>query len=386
MSALDLDAVRADFPAFDTIYLDSAATCRRPWPVIHAVGAAMARGPGSAHGTHGSSYRAIEARERARARIASALGSRPEEIVFVRGATEGLNLVAQGIAIGRGDRIVISALEHHANVLPWRRLAARSGAELVVSSVEQIRGAIDRRTRLVAVTHASNVLGDLVDVAAIARAAHAVGARIVVDGAQAVGHRRVDLSAIDCDAYAFSGHKVYGPCGIGVLALRRGFADELAPLLLGGQAVVEVGETDHVLREGTARFEAGTPPHEGVIGLAAAFEWLEGLGREAIERHEVALVEQAHRRLGAIPGVRIVSARPASLVSFVLDGVHAHDVATILDAHGIEVRAGRMCAEPLLDRLGLDAVVRASFAAHTTAREIEGLAEAVDAARGLRAA
>jgi cysteine desulfurase/selenocysteine lyase len=402
-NALDVARVRADFPALHQqvngrplVYLDNAATTQKPQPVLDALLGFYSRDCANVHrGVHALSQRATDAYEGARETVARFLNARPREIVFTRGTTEAINLVAYsyGSRLSPGDEILITELEHHSNIVPWQMLAERTGARLRVAPIddrgeiilEEFQRLLGPRTRIVAVAHVSNALGTVNPVEEICRLAHTYGARVLVDGAQAVPHLAVDVRALDCDFYAFSGHKIYGPTGIGVLFGRWELLEAMPPYQGGGDMIRSVTFEKTLYNDPPYRFEAGTPHIAGAIGLAAAIEYVTRLGLEEIRRHEQQLLEAATRALEEIPGVRIVgtAAHKAAVVSFVLDGVHPHDVATVLDHEGVAVRAGHHCAQPLMERFGLPATTRASFALYNTLEEVDALARAVRRAREL---
>jgi cysteine desulfurase/selenocysteine lyase len=402
-NALDVARVRADFPALHQqvngrplVYLDNAATTQKPQAVLDALLGFYSRDCANVHrGVHALSQRATDAYEGARETVARFLNARPREIVFTRGTTEAINLVAYsyGSRLLPGDEILITELEHHSNIVPWQMLAERTGARLRVAPIddrgeiilEEFQRLLGPRTRIVAVAHVSNALGTVNPVEEICRLAHTYGARVLVDGAQAVPHLAVDVRALDCDFYAFSGHKIYGPTGIGVLFGRWELLEAMPPYQGGGDMIRSVTFEKTLYNDPPYRFEAGTPHIAGAIGLAAAIEYVTRLGLEEIRRHEQQLLEAATRALEEIPGVRIVgtAAHKAAVVSFVLDGVHPHDVATVLDHEGVAVRAGHHCAQPLMERFGLPATTRASFALYNTLEEVDALARAVRRAREL---
>ena len=402
-NALDVARVRADFPALHQqvngrplVYLDNAATTQKPQAVLDALLGFYSRDCANVHrGVHALSQRATDAYEGARETVARFLNARPREIVFTRGTTEAINLVAYsyGSRLSPGDEILITELEHHSNIVPWQMLAERTGARLRVAPIddrgeiilEEFQRLLGPRTRIVAVAHVSNALGTVNPVEEICRLAHTYGARVLVDGAQAVPHLAVDVRALDCDFYAFSGHKIYGPTGIGVLFGRWELLEAMPPYQGGGDMIRSVTFEKTLYNDPPYRFEAGTPHIAGAIGLAAAIEYVTRLGLEEIRRHEQQLLEAATRALEEIPGVRIVgtAAHKAAVVSFVLDGVHPHDVATVLDHEGVAVRAGHHCAQPLMERFGLPATTRASFALYNTLEEVDALAQAVRRAREL---
>ncbi len=383
-SGLDVERVRAEFPILERtvggrplVYLDSAATAQKPAAVLEAMDRFYRESYASvARGVHRLSAEATAAYETARARVARFLGgARADEVIFVRGTTEAMNLLAATLAprVAAGDEILVTALEHHSNFVPWQRLAAERGARFVIAEtdadgevpLEEIARKLSARTRVVAIAHVSNVLGTVLPVEGIARLAHEAGALVVVDGAQGAPHQCFDVAALGCDFYAFSGHKTYGPTGIGALWGRRALLESLPPWQAGGGMIERVGDLETTFAPPPQRFEAGTPAAAEAVGLAAALDWMDRIGRGAIAAHEEGLAALAVERLGALPGVTVLGRprRRAGVVSFAVDGVHPHDVGTVLDSEGIAVRAGHHCAQPLMRRLGLPATVRASFAA-----------------------
>ncbi len=405
-TALDVEAVRRRFPALvpapgreSVVYLDSAATSQKPDLTIEALRRAYSGGYGAiARGVYRWSAEATAAYEAARTRVARFIGATsPEEVVFVRGTSEAINLVAAswgGVHLAAGDEILLTELEHHSNIVPWQLAAERYGARVLAAPVDD-RGELDLdalerrlrsgRVRLVAVAHVSNALGTVVPVARVAALARAAGALTLVDGAQSVPRMPVDVAALGCDFFAFSGHKAYGPNGIGVLWGRGELLRSMPPWQGGGGMIREVSFERTTFEDPPRRFEAGTPAAPEAVALAVALDWLDGLDLRSVDEHERGLVELASRRLDELPGLRrIGDARDRTgLVSFVLDGIHAHDVGTVLDAEGVAVRVGHHCAQPLMGRFGVSATVRASFGVHTTAAEIELLVRAVDRARKL---
>jgi cysteine desulfurase / selenocysteine lyase len=380
---------RADFPAIEGwTYLDSAATAQKPRAVIDAIARAYAQDYATVHrGVYARSASMTEAYEAARERVARFIGAgSAAEIVFVRGATEAINLVAQtwGQRLQAGERILISALEHHSNIVPWQLLGDRVGIEIDVApltddhriDLDALEAMLTPRTRLVAVAHVSNVLGSIADVARIARAAHAVGAKLLVDGCQAAPRLAVDVGALGCDFYTFSGHKLYGPTGIGVLWARPDILADMPPWHGGGAMIETVTFAKSTYAPPPARFEAGTPHIVGALGLAAAIDYVEGIGLETIARHEDALAHAARDLLRDFNSVRLFGPEDsAGIVSFAMDGVHPHDIGTILDEAGIAIRAGHHCAQPLMDRLGVPATARASFGIYNVNSDVERLAD-----------
>jgi cysteine desulfurase/selenocysteine lyase len=401
---LDVRQVREQFPALrrrvnghPLTYLDSASTAQKPQVVLDAVLHALEASANIHRGVHTLSVEATRAYEGTRRSVARLLGGvSPGEVVFVRGTTEAVNLVAATLGplrVGPGDEVLVTELEHHSNLVPWQRLCASRGARLQVLPIDdlgQVRlealdGLLGPRTRLVAMSHASNSLGTRLPVAEVCRRAHAVGAVVLVDGAQAVVHGPVDVRALGCDLYAFSGHKLYGPTGAGALWGRKELLASMPPWQGGGDMVAEVELQSATYREPPHRFEAGTPDIVGVIGLGAAIEWFLALGPEAVAAHDAALVAHATRVLAEVPGLRFIgaAAERIGLVSFVLEGLHPHDVGTALDQEGIAIRTGHHCTQPVMDRFGVGATARASFGVHTTTAELDLLAGALERARAL---
>lgn len=403
----DVLAIRRDFPILGRevfgkplVYLDTGASAQKPRQVIRAMTQVMEETYSNVHrGVHFLSQACTDQFEAARETVARFINAREaDEIVWTRGATEALNLVAAtwGRAnIGPGDRIVISTLEHHSNIVPWQLLRDRKGIVLKVAPVEddgrfeieKFAALLTERTKLVSVTHVSNVLGTVVPIAEVTRLAKAAGACILIDGAQGIVHQPVDVQAIGCDFYAITGHKLYGPTGIGVL---YGTAERLAsmpPWQGGGDMIDTVSFEKTVYAEPPLRFEAGTPPFVQAIGLGAAIDYVQALGMEAIGAHEHTLCNYALDALRAVPGVRLIGEAPdkAAIVSFVVDGIHSLDVGTILDRQGIAVRVGHHCAQPLMARMGIDSTVRASMALYNMVDEIDALAAGVRHAQKLLA-
>ncbi|HEX9820132.1 MAG TPA: cysteine desulfurase [Methylomirabilota bacterium] len=399
----DVERIRKDFPILHQqvhgkplVYLDSAATSQKPQAVIDALVAYYSVDNSNVHrGVHVLSERATAAYEGARARIQHHLNAAsPREIVFVRQATEGINLVMASFGrrfVGPGDEIVISAIEHHANIVPWQMLCEEKGARLRVVPVDE-RGEIvmeayvrllGSRTKLVAMTQVSNALGTVTPIEEIIRLAHQQDIPVLVDGAQAVPHQSVDVQALDCDFYVFSGHKAYGPTGIGVLYGKERWLERMPPFQGGGDMIKAVTFEKTTYNELPYKFEAGTPHIAGAIGLAAGLEYIAGLGLDRIGEYERELLACGTRLLSAIPGVRLIGTarHKAAVLSFVLDGVHAHDLGTILDQQGVAVRAGHHCAMPVMQRFGVPATVRASMTFYNTPAELETLAAAVEGAR-----
>jgi cysteine desulfurase/selenocysteine lyase len=397
---LNVAKIRADFPILaqkirgkDLVFLDSAASAQKPRVVIDAMVQAMETQYANVHrGLHWMSERTTDAYEAARDAVALLLNAADRhEIVFVRNSTEAINLVAHSYGDGilkPGQAVLISGMEHHSNIVPWQMLRDRHGIELRVAPITDAgeldmegfeRLLEDGRVGLVAITHMSNVLGTYTPAERIVKIAHAHGAKVLFDGSQAVVHRRVDVQALGCDFYAFTGHKLYGPTGIGVLWARRELLDAMPPFLGGGEMISSVTYEKSTWAAVPHKFEAGTPAILEGIGLKAAIDYVLGIGYDAISAHEAALTDHALARLSAIEGIRILGSAQdrGGVVSFSLDKAHAHDVATLLDRQGIAVRAGHHCAEPLMHRFGLSSTARASFALYTTHGEIDALATAL---------
>ncbi|MCB0864946.1 MAG: cysteine desulfurase [Solirubrobacterales bacterium] len=403
--AFDVERIRASFPTLSRrigdaplAYLDSGASSQRVLASIEAVDRYERRHHSNVHrGSHTLSAEATAAYEGARATVADHVGARDRrEIVFVRNATEAINLVARAWGdanVGAGDRIVLTEMEHHSNIVPWQQLAERVGAEIDwvgidddgILRLDELDAALTREPKLVAVAHSSNVLGTVNPITEIARRAHDAGALVLVDGAQAAPKMAVDVAALDVDFYAFTGHKAYGPTGIGSLWARLDLLRDMPPFLGGGSMIRKVTKEGTTWADPPARFEAGTPAIAQAIGFAAALRWLDGVGMDAVLAHERELAAYTLARLAEVPGLRVFGPPPSperiGPVSFELDGLHAHDVAEILDRHGVAVRAGHHCAQPLMERLGVAATTRASFGVYTVAEEIDRMIEGLDDAR-----
>ena len=384
----------ADFPAIPAgwAYLDTAATAQKPRPVIDAIARAYGETYATVHrGVYQRSADMTLAYEAARRRVARFIGAAsPDEVVFVRGATEGINLVAESWGesqLKAGDRILLSQLEHHSNIVPWQLLRDRVGVEIDVCPLTE-DGRIDldaaeamltEAHKLVAFAHVSNVLGSVLDAKRAAAIAHRAGARLLLDGCQAVPRMAVDVADLDCDFYVFSAHKLYGPTGLGVLWARGDILDAMPPWQGGGAMIDRVTFERTTYAPPPARFEAGTPHIVGALGLHAAIDYVEGIGLDAIHAHETALVDLTRERLGAINSVRLFGpADSAGIVSFAVEGVHPHDIGTILDEERVAIRAGHHCAQPLMDRLGVPATARASFGVYNSAADVAALARGIE--------
>ncbi len=402
-TVFDVSRIRQDFPALHQqvhgkplAYLDNAATTLKPRAVIDAVSEFYASDYANVRrGVHALSTRASARFEAARVKVQHFLhAAHPAEIVFVRGVTEGINLVAHGLAqvhLQPGDEIILTELEHHANIVPWFQIAQQMGLELRVLPIresgdlalEQLAPLWSPRTRLLAMTHVSNALGTITPVAALIAQAHERGVPVLIDGAQAVAHVAVDVQALDCDFYVFSGHKLYAPSGIGVLYAKQDWLSRLPPFQTGGEMVLRAGFDKVTYAQPPAKFEAGTPNIEGVIGLGAAIDYVQTLGLAAIAQHERELLRYATAQLATIDGLRIIgdTEQKSAIISFLLGKIHAHDVGTILDRQGVAVRVGHHCAMPVMQHYCVAATTRASFGVYNTLAEVDqlmaALAEAV---------
>ena len=404
---LNVEAVRRDFPILarrvrhkPLVYLDNAATAQKPRSVIAAVSRYYEEENANIHrGVHRLSQEATFAYERARGRIAQFLNAESsEEIVFVRGTTEGINLVASSFGRARieaGDEVLITYMEHHSNIVPWQIACRERGATLKIAPIDDsgrldmdaFEGLLSERTRLVAVTHASNVLGTINPVAEIARLAHDRGAALLVDGAQGAPHLPVDVRALDCDFYLFSGHKLCGPTGVGVLYGKRELLEAMPPWEGGGSMIESVSFEKTTFTGPPTRFEAGTPNIAGAIGLEAAVDYVNDVGPERIDQYEQGLLAYAAEKLTEVEGLRIfgTSDDKVAVISFELEGVHPHDTGTILDLEGVAIRTGHHCAQPLMSRFGVPAMARASLAFYNTREEVDVLAGALASVRSVLA-
>jgi cysteine desulfurase/selenocysteine lyase len=395
--AFDVEAVRADFPILarqvngkPLVYLDSAASAQKPRAVIQAMSHAMEYSYANVHrGLHTLANETTDAYEAARRKVAGFIGAEVNEIVFTKGGTEAVNLVAAGLgaSLKPGDEILLTQMEHHANIVPWHFLRERLGVVLKFAPVTD-DGALDLaafqallgpRTRVAAFSHMSNVLGTVNPVTEMTRLAHAAGALVLIDGCQGVVHMPVDVKAMDADFYVFSGHKLYGPTGIGILYGKAERLAALPPYQGGGEMIGTVTEEAITYADPPHRFEAGTPAILEAIGLGAAIDWLSGIDRSAAARHEAALYERVRDRLAGANWLRVIGEAPdkGAILSFTVEGAHAHDVAQILDRYGVAVRAGTHCAEPLMRRFGVTSSARASFALYNTLEEADAFADAL---------
>ncbi|MBY8826629.1 cysteine desulfurase [Hephaestia sp. CMS5P-6] len=384
----------ADFPAIPEgwAYLDTAATAQKPRPVIDAITRAYGETYATVHrGVYQRSADMTLAYEAARKRVATFLNARsPDEVVFVRGATEGINLVAHswaGTHLKAGDRILLSTLEHHSNIVPWQLVAERTGAEIDVIpltmdgriDLDAMADMLTPQHKLVALGHVSNVLGSILDARHAADLAHAVGAKLLLDGCQAVPRLAVDVQALDCDFYVFSGHKLYGPTGIGALWARAELLESMPPYQGGGSMIDRVTFERTTYAPPPGRFEAGTPHIVGVVGLHAAIDYVESIGLDRIHAHETALVRETREALAGLNSVTVFGPEDsAGIVSFAVEGVHPHDVATILDEGQVAIRAGHHCAQPLMEALGVEATARASFGVYNGPQDVAALVKGIE--------
>ena len=399
----DVEAIRRDFPILarevygkPLVYLDNGASAQKPQVVLDAVQHAYSQEYANVHrGLHFLSNAATDAYEKARETVRRFLNAPAvENIVFTSNTTAAINTVAYGWGmpnIGEGDEIVISIMEHHSNIVPWHFIRERQGAKLVWAPVddegafhiEDFEKSLTPRTRLVAITQMSNVLGTVTPIKEIVRIAHARGIPVLVDGSQSAVHMPIDVQELGCDWFVMTGHKLYGPSGIGVLYGKKERLEAMRPFMGGGEMIEEVSEDRITYNDPPHRFEAGTPPIVQAIGLGAALEYMEGVGRERIAAHEADLKVYAHERLGAINSLRIFGDAPGkgAIVSFEMQGIHAHDVSMVIDRQGVAVRAGTHCAQPLLKRFGVTSTCRASFGMYNTRAEVDALADALEKAR-----
>jgi cysteine desulfurase / selenocysteine lyase len=407
-TSFDVSARRAEFPILSQlvhgkrlVYLDNAASSQKPAAVIAAEREVYEQYYANVHrGVHTLSMRSTDAYEGARAKVQRFVNAASgKEIVLTRGTTESINLVAQTWGrthVGAGDEVLISGLEHHSNIVPWQMLCQEKGAHLRVATLaddgavrmDEFESLLSPRTKLVAVAHVSNALGTVNPVRRMIERAHARGAAVLIDGAQAVPHLPVDVRALDCDFYAFSSHKMYGPSGVGVLYGKKALLEAMPPWQGGGDMILSVTFEKTTYNELPYKFEAGTPNIAGVIGLGAAVDWLTAVGLDKVAAHEHDLLLYGTQALREVPGLRLVgtAAEKAAVLSFVIDGVHPHDIGTVLDYEGIAVRTGHHCAQPVMDRYCIPATTRASFALYNTREEVDalvkGLHKAVETFRG----
>jgi cysteine desulfurase/selenocysteine lyase len=399
----DVEAIRRDFPILSRevygkplVYLDNGASAQKPQVVLDTIQHAYANEYANVHrGLHFLSNAATDAYEKARETVRRFLNAgSTEEIVFTSNTTAAINTVAYGWGmpnIGAGDEIVVSIMEHHSNIVPWHFIRERQGAKLVWVPVddlgelhlEDFEKSLTDRTKLVAITHMSNALGTITPIKEIVRIAHARGIPVLVDGSQAAVHMTVDVRDLDCDFYVFTGHKVYGPSGIGVLYGKKHMLEAMRPFQGGGEMIFDVTEDNVTYNDPPHRFEAGTPPIVQAIGLGAALDYMDSVGRDRIAAHEADLKTYAHERLRSINSLRIFGDAPdkGAIVSFELQGIHAHDVSMVIDRQGVAVRAGTHCAQPLLKRFGVTSTCRASFGMYNTRQEVDILVEALEKAR-----
>jgi len=399
----DVKRVRRDFPILGTsvhgkplVYLDNAATSQKPRAVIDAMRRFYEKDCSNIHrGVHALSERATADYEGARARVARYIGAaEPREVIFVRGTTEGINLVANSFArarVGAGDEVLITTMEHHSNIVPWQMLCEAAGARLRVAPItddgeldlEAFEKCLNDRTKMVSIVHVSNSLGTINPVRALIARAHARGIPVLVDGAQAVQHLPVDVRALDCDFYVFSGHKIYGPTGIGALYGKAALLEAMPPWQGGGDMIASVTFEKTTYNVLPHKFEAGTPHIAGGIGLGAALDYLDALRLEDVAAYEEDLLRYATEAVAEVPGVRIIGTarEKAGVLSFVLDDIHPHDIGTVLDQEGIAIRTGHHCTQPLMARFGVPATARASFSFYNTREEVDALVAGLHRAR-----
>ena len=399
---LDPKRVRRDFPVLeqqihgkDLVYLDNAASTQAPRAVIDAVARYRTHDHANVHrGVHQLSQRATRAFESARRNVARFIGATDHrEVIFTRGTTEAINLVASSFLRPRleaGDEILLTTMEHHANIVPWQMVAEAKDAKIKVIPIDDrgdlilddIENLLSERTRILAVTHTSNAIGTVNPVEEIIALAHARGVPVLIDAAQGVPHTKIDVGRLDCDFLAFSGHKMYGPTGIGALYGKAEHLEQMPPYQGGGDMIYEVTFEKTTFNEIPYKFEAGTPPIEGAVGLSAAIDYLDALGWDEIARVESRLLALAGEKIETVPGVRAIGTarRKAGVLSFVVDGIHPHDVGTVVDRQGVAIRVGHHCAQPVMDRYGLPATCRASFAFYNTDEDIDALVQALRAA------
>jgi len=402
-SAFDVQRIRQDFPILSRsireqklVYLDNAATTQKPQPVLDTLASYYATGNANIHrGVYLLSEEATAAYDLARRKVQGLLNARAaHEIIFTRNSTESINLVAQSYGrknLGPGDEVLITHMEHHSNIVPWQLLCEQVGARLCVAPIDgrgtlqldEFERLISPRTRLVAVVHLSNSLGTVNPVQEIVRMAHAHGVPVLIDGSQSIYHMPVDVQALDCDFYVFTGHKLYGPTGIGVLYGRESLLEQMPPYQGGGDMIRSVTFKKTTYAELPHKFEAGTPHIAGAIGLGAAVDYLLGVGLEGIGRHEADLLAYGTNALSEVKGLQLIGTAPkkASILSFVMDGAHPHDIGTIVDSDGVAIRTGHHCTQPVMDRFGVPATARASIAMYNTHEEIDALVKALERVR-----
>ena len=397
------DEIRAQFPILERdvhgkplVYLDSAASAQKPLSVLKAMDDVYRVYYANVHrGLHMLSEESTDAYEATRAKVASLINApSPDEVVFTSGATMSLNIIARswgGAFLEKGDEILISVADHHANIVPWQMVAQEKGAVIKAVpvaedgsvSLDVIASMINEKTKIVSLPHVSNVLGTVFPVEEIAKAAHHVGAIFVVDGCQGVVHMPVDVQAIDCDFYVFSGHKLYGPSGMGVLWGKMDILKEMPPFLGGGDMIDRVTIEASTYAEPPQRFEAGTPPIVEVIGLGAAIDFVQSIGMDKIRDHEMSLISYAHQQLSSVEGLTLIgtAAGKSGVVSFTMDCAHPHDISTIVDRKGVAIRAGHHCAQPLMDFMGVSSTARASFGVYSKKEDIDALVDALGTVR-----
>lgn len=402
IAAFDIDAIRADFPTLnqqvsghDLVYLDNGASTQKPQSVINAIKHYYENDNSNVHrGIHTLSQRATDQFEAARVTVQQFINARSDaEVIFTDGTTESINLVAHSYVrafLNEGDEVIVSMMEHHSNIVPWQILEQEIGIKLVVAPINQqgeflldeFKALLNEKTKFVSVTQLSNALGSITPIKEIIDASHAVGAKVMIDGAQAIAHAPVDVQALDCDFYAFSGHKIFAPTGIGVLYGKRELLDAMPPYQGGGDMIKVVSFSGTTFNDVPHKFEAGTPNIAGVIGLAAGLDYVSNIGIAAITQHEHELLEYGTQKLLEVDGLEIVGTakEKASILSFKIDGVHASDLGTLLDHQGIAIRVGHHCAMPVMEFFGIDAIARASLAFYNSKADIDALVAAINKA------
>ena len=400
-----VETYRQDFPILEQtvrdmplVYLDNAATAQKPRQVIEVLDDYYRSYNSNIHrGVHTLSELATDAYETARKKIQRFINAESlQEVIFVRGTTEGINLVAQSYGrsrLGAGDEIIVSTMEHHSNIVPWQLLCEQTGASLKVIPIndageldlDEYKNLLNERTRIVAIAHISNALGTINPIAEITKQAHAAGAVVVIDGAQAAPHTKLDMAALDCDFYTFSGHKLFGPTGIGVLYGKQALLEDMPPYHGGGDMIKMVTFEKTLYNDLPYKFEAGTPYIAGVIGLGAAVDYVSDVDLDRIHDYEHGLLQHAAEAAATVPGLRLIgtAADKASILSFVVDGIHPHDLGTILDHDGIAIRTGHHCAMPVMERFGIPATARASLAFYNTTEEVDKLVAGIDKAKNI---
>ena len=395
------DLLRKDFPILDQeingaplAYLDNAASTQKPKAVIEAIGNYYNKDHSNVHrGVHTLSVRATELYEQSRSKIAQFINSNSSnEIVFTRGTTESINILASSLSksINKGDEILISTMEHHSNIVPWQELSLKTGANLKVIPINELgeikldhlEGMLNDQTKLISITHTSNTLGTINPIKEIIKMAHLKDTKVIIDGAQAIAHQNIDVQDLDCDFYAFSGHKLYGPTGIGVLYGKENLLNELPPYQFGGEMIIKVTFEDTSYNSLPYKFEAGTPNIAGSIGLGSAIDYLESIPFDLCQQHEMSLHNYALEKLKSVDGLQLIgeSSEKSPIISFIIENIHPHDIGTILNQKGVAVRTGHHCTMPLMDYFSIAGTIRASFSFYNTIQEIDQMIDALDTA------